>query len=559
MPADPPLITLAAPVVIAFSLSRVISYYIDIELLRRVGMEAHSGRMPESVGNVLEWALAHAAAHPALVSRDARLTYEQLDQAADRAAGALEDLGVAENDVVAVSLPNASDVVVTFHAILRLGAIWLGINTNLAPPEKRFILGDSGARLLLASPEVEAGLGQATGDASAPMTVTLGPDSLTWQAMLDASPATYCRPIRDGKSPAGIAYTSGTTGRPKGVVHSHRNVLLPGAMLVQARNFGPDLRKGDCAALTILNMQITSTLLVSQAGGTQIVMDRVDPVGVAAWVKDEAVTSWFGVPTILQGLTGSDEVTPEDLASLADVWTGGTYLTEPVREAFEGRFGCRVSATYGLTEAPTVVTIEDHHKPRVPGSSGEPLPHLVVEIREGDVVLGAGEVGEITVRAKTDGVWANLYRPMLHYLGHPEATAEAVRDDVLFTGDIGQLDSDGRLFVRDRRNALILRGGANVYPAEVERVLLEAPGVRGASVVGVPDERLGQRVGAAIEVEEGFSLSADELASHCRSQLARYKVPESWKFNILPRNAMGKVSRTEVERWFAEEGQALST
>jgi long-chain acyl-CoA synthetase len=323
-------------------------------------------------------------------------------------------------------------------------------------------------------------------------------------------------------------------------------------MLIKARGFGPDLRKGDCAALTILNMQVTSTLLVAHAGGTQIVMDRVDPLGVATWVKDEAVNSWFGVPTILHGLVTAGEVAVEDLRSLTDTWTGGTYLPESVRAAFERRFGCQVSATYGLTEAPTVVTIENCDEPRIPGCSGTSLPHLVVEIRDGETVQPFGESGEITVRAQQTGEWADLYRPMLGYLGKPDATAETIRDGVLYTGDIGYLDSRGRLFVRDRRNALILRGGANVYPAEVERVLLDAPGVRGAAVVGVPDERLGQRVGAAVEVEEGCVLDYDALSSHCLAQLARYKVPELWRIGSLPRNAMGKVVRTELEDWFDE-------
>ena len=323
-------------------------------------------------------------------------------------------------------------------------------------------------------------------------------------------------------------------------------------MLVAARDFGPDLRKGDCAALTILNMQVTSTLLVAQAGGTQIVMDRVDPAGVATWIKREAVNSWFGVPTILQGLVSAEEIPAEELGSLTDVWTGGTYLPEPVREAFEGRFPCRVSATYGLTEAPTVVTIEDRREARMPGCSGTPLPHLKVEIRDGRTVLPTGQTGEITVRAQEEGPWAQLYRPMLGYLGHPESTAETIRNGVLYTGDVGYLDADGRLFVRDRRNALILRGGANVYPAEVERVLLEAPGVRGASVVGVPDERLGQRVAAAVEADEGCMLDIDTLSNHCATQLARYKVPDLWRLGTLPRNAMGKVVRTELESWFAE-------
>jgi long-chain acyl-CoA synthetase len=518
----------------------------------RSGPVPTSGHIPTSVGDVLERALAHDAAHEALVCADARLTYGELDRAVERVAGALASLGVTKDDVVAVSLPNTSDVVVTFHAVMRLGAIWLGVNRNLAPPEKHFILHDAGTRLLLASPGVGAALGPDAHGRPTPPIVEVGEDAAAWRDIVDGSPASYRRPRRRPTDPAGIAYTSGTTGRPKGVVHSHRNLLLPGAMLVAARNFGPGLRKGDCAALTILNLQVTSTLLVAQAGGTQVVMDRVDPAGVAGWIKREAVNSWFSVPTILQGLAGSAEVAVDELASLTDVWTGGTYLPEPVREAFEARFGCRVSATYGLTEAPTVVTIEDGHHVRAPGSSGTPLPHLVVEIRDGEKVLPAGETGEITVRARGDGPWADSYRPMLGYLGHPEATAEAVRDGVLYTGDVGYLDAEGRLFVRDRRNALILRGGANVYPAEVERVLLQAPGVRGASVVGVPDERLGQRVVAAVEAEEGLTLEVGDLSTYCSSQLARYKVPELWKVGPLPRNAMGKVVRTEVEEWFAE-------
>ena len=524
---------------------------------RRSELGPAPGLTPTSVGTVLERALERDPAHEALVSSDTRLTYEGLDRAAERAASALAAMGVKKDDVVAVSLPNASDVVITFHAVARLGAIWLGVNRNLAPPEKRFILGDADARLLLASPDVADGLAAAFPGDSTPTIVT-GDGAGSWGDMVETSGAGYRRPNRRAHDPAAIAYTSGTTGRPKGVVHSHGNLLLPGAMLAAVRDFGPSLRKGDCAALTILNMQVTSTLLVAQAGGTQIVMDRMDPLSVAAWVRDEAVNSWFGVPTILQGLVSADGVAVEDLRSLTDTWTGGTYVPDSVRAAFEERFGCRVSATYGLTEAPTVVTIEDRGEPPIPGCSGTPLPHLVVEIRDGEKVQPSGETGEITVRAQRDGTWAQLYRPMIGYLGNPEATAETIRDGVLYTGDIGYLDHLGRLFVRDRRNALILRGGANVYPAEIERVILELRGVRGAAVVGVPDERLGERVAAVVEVDEGCILGIDALARHCSSQLARYKVPELWRIGNLPRNAMGKVVRTELEAWFAESDAARS-
>src|ERR1019366_6797770 len=243
----------------------------------------------------------------------------------------------------------------------------------------------------------------------------------------------------------------------------------------------------------------------------------------------------------------STEVQPDDLRTLGDIWTGGTHLPESLRNAFIARFGRGISATYGLTEAPTIVTIEAQIGARLPGSSGQPLPHLLVEVRDdnGDV-LPAGELGEITVRAQEEGPWAQEYRPMLGYLGHPEATAATIRDEILRTGDIGHLDELGNLFVHDRGNALILRGGANIYPAEVERVLLQFGGVSAASVVGVPDDRLGQRVAAVIEARQGAMLDIDALRSYCTSQLARYKVPEVWDIGSLPRNAMGKVIQTEV-------------
>ncbi len=221
-------------------------------------------------------------------------------------------------------------------------------------------------------------------------------------------------------------------------------------------------------------------------------MDRSDPTAVAQWIRSEKVNAFFGVPTLLQDLARSDEVAPEDLASLSDVWTGGTFLPARTRTEFETRFGRRPHATYGLSEVPTIATMEDRGEAPCDGSSGRALPHLVVEVGDDDgSVLPAGQVGTITVRAADSGPWAGLYSPMLGYLGMEEATSDALRDDTLVTGDVGFLDNSGRLFVTDRRNALILRGGANVYPAEVERVLLLVPGVRGAAVVGVADARLG--------------------------------------------------------------------
>lgn len=505
-------------------------------------------RIPRQVGDALEAGLASDPDKEAVVGSDQRLSYRELDSAIDSAASTLYNLGVRVNDPVAVSLPNGAEIVVVFYAVARLGAVFVGINRGLAPPEKAYILSNSKAGTLIADAKVAESL-----DGPPQVRVVECSDDRpgAWRESGSLDQGGYPRPLCDLGHPVGLAYTSGTTGRPKGVIHTHRNVLWPGAALIADRGYGPDLRRGDCAALTILNLQITSTLLAAQARGTQIVMDRVDPVGIASWIRDERINSWFGVPTMLHGLAASEEVQVEDLRSLTDVWTGGSDLSPSVRRVFETRFDLPVHATYGMTEVPTVVTIASRHQPAVPGSSGRSLPHLATRIRdEHGRVLPIGQTGEITIEAQVDGPWGGLYRPMLGYLDAPEATDETLRGGVLYTGDIGRIDQDGELFVLDRRRALILRGGANVYPAEVERVLLEVEGVVGAAVVGIPDDRLGQRVAAAVELAPEAAVTTSVLEAHCRLNLAKYKVPESWRVTALPRNAMGKVVRSTVEGLF---------
>jgi long-chain acyl-CoA synthetase len=480
--------------------------------------------IPTSVAGVLDRALAEGPDREALVTRRSRLTYAQLDEQANRAAHALRGFGVRTGDRVAASLPNEADVVVAFHGAMRLGAVWVGVNRALAAPEKAFLLEDCGASLLLCEDET-------------PVAGLRGVQPGEWQEALLAADAGPVDVEVDPFAPAGLAYTSGTTGRPKGAVHSQWNLLVPGAVLVETRRYGPDLRKGDCFPFTILNMAVLTTLLVAQAGGCSVVMDRIDAEGVAEWIRTEGITTWNGPPALLHSLATLDSIVRDDLASLEEVWTGGADCPEAIRAAFEAKFGLPVLATYGLSEAPTVVAIDDREGRHVPGASGRPLPHLAVRIAgSSGETLPAGETGEICV-----GPADHRYRLMLGYWERPDATADALAGGELHTGDLGLLDRDGFLHVRDRKSLLIIRGGANVYPAEVERVLLEAPGIVACAVVGVPDERLGERVVALVE---GATVDEDEVRSHCVANLARYKVPERFVVvEALPRNAMGKIVR----------------
>lgn len=525
--------------------------------------------VPRTVAEILDRVMATEPAREAIVARSGRCSYAQLDALANRAAHALASLGARPGDRVAAALPNDLDVVVAFHGAMRLGAVWVGVNRALAPPEKAFILGDSQASILLCDPgtsdQVEAvRRGSGGGElAGLERMVVVEPwdatndaghagDGGEWASAMVAAADDRLPVAIDPYAPAGIAYTSGTTGHPKGAVHSQHNMVLPGAATVASRGYGPGLRKGDCLPLTILNMLVLTTVLVAQAGGCSVIMDRIDPEGVAGWIAEERVTTWNGPPALIHGLATNEAVRAEDLASLDEVWNGGADCPEAVRAMFQAKFGCPVLATYGLTEAPTLVSIDGRDGTHRPGASGRPLPHLDVRIvgREGEPVA-PGDTGEICVAAIDEGPWAGAYRPLLGYWQRPEASAEVVRGGLLHTGDLGYLDDDGFLFVRDRSALVIIRGGANVYPAEVERVLHAAPGVVACAVVGVPDERLGERVVAAVERQPGAEVSAEQLMSHCLANLARYKVPERFVFvDAFPRNSMGKISRRDLPALF---------
>ncbi len=484
--------------------------------------------MPSTIASVLDESLAARPDAPAVVARSGSLTYRQLDAAADAAAAVLWAQGVRPGDRVAACLPNDLDVVAAFHGTQRIGAIWVGIGEALTEPEQRLLAADCEPTAILAGPHCKL---------AGPAVITAD----NWSRLRAAAPAAP-RIATDPYAPAGIAYTSGTTGRPKGIVHSQHNLLLPGAVLVASRGWGPSLRKGDCLPLTILNMLVLTTLLTAQAGGCCIVMDRRDPEGIAEWVRRERVAVWNGAPAQLYDFARQPDV---DLTALTEVWSGGGDCPDQLRQAFHSSHGLAIRATYGLTEAPTVVAMDPVGGEWRPGASGQVLAHLQVQARADDgSILEPGNEGELQLGPATSGRWAGVWRPMLGVWenGRVQAVAEGGRA----TGDIGSVDEAGWLRVVGRKKLVIVRGGGNVYPAEVERVITACPGVAAVAVFGVSDERLGERVAALVQpLESGVDL--DQLRRACGQELARFKVPELWAtVSKLPTNAMGKVIRTDL-------------
>lgn len=507
--------------------------------------------VPNGIATVLDAVLATDPDRTAIVDRRRRMSYAELDAEADAAAAALAAMGVRTGDRVAACLPNGADIVVAFHGAMRLGAIWAGVNQALALPEKQAILDAARPAVVLADPATADQLRQRWHVGRLVDVDPAGRES-AWAALVAAGRGARRPPAPDPRAPAAIAYTSGTTGLPRGVVHSQANLVLPGAAMVASRRYGPDLRKGDFLPLTILNLLVLTTLLASQAGGCCVLFDRRDADGIVEWIHAEQVNVWNAVPAVLYSMVGDADRYAGRLGSLREVWTGGADCPEHLRQAFERRFGVPVCATYGLTEAPSMVTIDPIDGPHVAGASGVSLPHLDVCARDdAGTRLVPFEEGEITVAAVADGSWANRYTTMLGYWaesGEQAGPSGAVDPPgVLRTGDLGWLDDDGYLFVRDRKKLLIVRGGANVYPAEVERVLAAAPGVRGCAVLGIPDDRLGERVVGVVELEVGAEPDEDALRRWCLDNLAKYKVPDRIAaVEALPRNAMGKVQRADL-------------
>jgi long-chain acyl-CoA synthetase len=486
----------------------------------------------QTIAEVLAPALRDRPDAPALTAPSGTLSYAELDRAADSAAAALWQLGVRPGDRVAACLPNDLDIVVAFHGSQRVGAIWAGVNEAYPAAEQQVIVD-------LIRPAVILAGSRWTGTGPAIATVA-------WRSLLASGPVAPSV-TADPDAPAGIGFTSGTTGTPQGIVHSQRNLLLPGAVLVATRGWGPGLRKGDCLPLTLLNMQVLTTLLTAQAGGCCVLAGRRDADGVAAWIAAQRVTVWNGVPAQLHDLARRPGA---DLSSLEEAWCGGAALPEELRRAFEEVHHVPVRATYGLSEAPTVVAIDPVSSSYLPGASGRVLPHLDVAAYAGDGSrLPAGEPGELRLAPATAGPWAGAWTPALGQWrdGAVVPFVELPGTAASFpTGDIGTVGADRWLVVTDRKKLIIVRGGANVYPAEVERVIRRHPAVAEVAVFGVPDERLGQQVAALVQFRDSADPKAGLAAVEelCRAELARYKVPATWSaVDAFPLNPMGKIIR----------------
>jgi long-chain acyl-CoA synthetase len=464
-------------------------------------------------------------------------TNRELFEAGRRLASALTGLGIGPGDRVAVMLPNCPEVGICYGGILRMGGVVVPLLFLLATEELQHILADSEAKAIITSPEFVAKALDAAAACTSPPTVILtggtADGTLSFEELLAGASADAPLAERDDADPALFMYTSGTTGRPKGVVLTHGN------MLHQAEAVH-EISELDRTAMALAVMPLAHAGgLVGWVAGTKngarsVLMRWFDPELFCRNVQEYGVVATSLVPTMAALLLNHPAIDSYDLSTLEQVAFGASPAPVELIHAFERKTGASVRMVYGLTEAAPIVTADRVSSKRKDGSSGFALPGVEIAIRDpNDDDVPTGELGEICVRGPN---------VMAGYHGLPEETARTVRNGWLHTGDIGYLDDEGYLFVVDRVKDLIIRGGLNVYPHDVEEVLAAHPGVAEVAVVGVPDPTYGEEVEAYVVRRIGTDATEEELLAHCRERLAKYKTPRRIAFvPDLPRNQVGKV------------------
>ena len=493
------------------------------------------------------------------------LTYAQLDATADRVAAGLHELGIRAGDHVALSCPNLPWFPIAYFGILKAGAVVVPLHVLLKPREIAYHLRDSHAKACLAfegTDELPLGTMAKAGcaEAGCPLFVILPRDPKALPAgeltlpgiMRDA--ASFEAPRRDPSDTAVILYTSGTTGSAKGAELTHANMVSKAVtthdMLAPALAGGNGDQNVTLVTLPLFHSTAqTCQMNAGLYGGFRLVlMPRFDAAAVLDAFTREQVGCWIGVPTMYWGLLQHARTAQVDVsraaASLRVCVSGGAPMPVEVLHDFERTFNARVLEGYGLSETAPVVAFNQLQRPSRPGTVG--LPIFGVEIRcvdDHDRPVPAGERGEVVVRGPN---------VMKGYYDRPEATAEAMRGGWFRTGDIGQFDADGYLSIVDRKKDMILRGGFNVYPREIEEVLMTHPAVSLAAVIGVPDERLGEEVKAFVVLKPNAAVTSDELVHWGREQMAAFKYPRTVEIRqSLPIGATGKVIKRELRTAFS--------
>jgi long-chain acyl-CoA synthetase len=468
----------------------------------------------------------------AITSDQVSLTFGALREASARVAAAVRRAGVSPHDRVVLIVPTVPEFAVLYYGLHAAGATVVPLNTMAPAAEIQFVLDNAEPALVIAWEATADAALVAANATNVPMWV-VGPS-----AGFDAAPVEVAWKHQPSDT-AVILYTSGTTGKPKGAELTAANLVANAIDFAKVSGIGPGDRVGTALPLFHVYGQAVIMNTTLAAGGSLTLRERFEARTMLELIRDEKLTAVGAVPTMwVAMLQEAHAFEPRDFEHLRFGTSGGASLPVEVLRAYREHLGCTLLEGYGLSETTGVATFNAIDSAQKPGTVGRPLPGAEVQIRKLGTVLGAGEVGEVFVKGATvmKGYWKN-----------PQATSSELVDGWLRTGDLGQVDRDGYLTIVGRSKELIIRGGYNVYPREVEEVLHEHPDVVDVAVLGIPDELYGQEVAAAIVLRAGAELSTSELRAWAKTRLSAYKVPHVVAFvEELPRGSTGKVLKRAI-------------
>jgi long-chain acyl-CoA synthetase len=472
-------------------------------------------------------------------------TYGQLDELSARAATMFRARGIAPGDTVAIQLPNVAEFAIAYYGALRAGAVVLPLNPLLKKGEVAFHLKDAGAKVLLATvvfqAESEPGAAEA-GVEYVPVPLPVGDTDVPrlTDLVADHEPLADITP-RSPTDPAVLLYTSGTTGTPKGATLTHDN-LLWNAFLCSNKVVEMETTDVVVGALPLFHafgqsVGLNAALL---AGATLALLPRFEVEPALDLIEQQGATVFLGVPTMYTAMLHAESADRRDLSKLRLCVSGGAAIPVEVIRAFEEKFDARILEGYGLSETSPVASFNHQDRPSKPGSIGTPI--WGVEFRlvdEAGNEPAPGDPGEILIRG---------HNVMLGYHGRPDDTDKVIDANGWFsTGDVATVDEDGYYFIVDRKKDMIIRGGYNVYPREIEEVLHEHPAVAEAAVLAVKHDELGEEVGAAIVLKPGASAEPDEIKAFVKERVAAYKYPRVVRIVAeLPKGATGKILKREI-------------
>ena len=475
---------------------------------------------------------------PALKLDDSVVTYALLDELSARVAGLLRERGVEPSDRVGIMLPNVPYFAVCYYGVLRAGAVVVPMNVLLKGREVAFYLGDPQAKLLFAWHQFAEPAEEGAAEAGAQCVLVKPGEFEQLLASVEPRPEMV---DRDPSDTAVILYTSGTTGTPKGAELTHSNLARNAEVATGLFDLGEETVTLGALPLFHSFGQTCALNATIAKGGCITFIPRFDAAKALEIIERDEVDVFEGVPTMYAAMLHAEDRERYDTSTLRVCVSGGAAMPGEVLRSFESAFGCKILEGYGLSETSPVASFNPPTGERKVGSIGVPVEGVEMRVvdDQGNEVP-RGEVGEIAIRG---------HNVMRGYWNRPEATEEAFLEGGWFrTGDMGRVDEDGYFFIVDRKKEMIIRGGYNVYPREIEEVLYEHPAVREAAVIGIPHDQLGEEVGAAVALKPGADCSPEEIRDHVKGQVAAYKYPRQvWFIDELPKGPTGKVLRREIK------------